>query len=174
MIRKFFTKTDVLNQRGFSLIEVMVYLAVTVLVAGALVSTFVSLNDILFRNKTERELTHSASVSLERMTRAIRGADSINTGLSTFGTSPGALTLIDSGTTTAFYMSGSDLMVSVNGAELGPLTSDVVTVESVVFNRYTGSTTDMVRVALTLSAVGKNSSSTRTFYTSAVLRGSYE
>lgn len=167
-------KTTVKKNGGFSLVEVMVYIAVTVLVAGALVTTFISLDDVLFRNKTERELTHSASVSLERMTRAIRSADSVNTGLSTLGVSPGALALTESGTTTEFYTSGSSLMLSVNGTELGPLTSDAVTVQSVVFNRYTGSTTEMVRVALTLSAVGKASSSTRTFYTSAVLRGSYE
>lgn len=163
-----------LNMRGFTLIETLVYLSVMVLLVGALVTSFVSLDTVLVRNATERALTRGAQVSLDRMTRAILSADTVHTGLSTLGTSMGALALTESATTTRFYISGDALMMSVNGTDLGPLTSDGISVEDVVFYRYVGSTTEMVRVALTLSAAGKASSSTRTFYTSAVLRGSYE
>ncbi len=168
MIRKtLFTK-------GFSLVEVMVYLAVTLALAGALITTFLSLSTTLERNATERTLTRGAQVSLERISRTLRSADSINLGLSTFGTSFGTLALTESGTTTRLYVSGNRLVLEINGTVLGPLTSDALTVEDVIFHRYVGSTTDMVRVALTLSAVGRSSSSTQTFYTSAILRGSYE
>jgi Tfp pilus assembly protein PilW len=162
------------SKKGFSLIEVMVYLAVTVLLAGALITSFISLSTVLARNATERALTTSAQVSLERMVRTARSAESVNTGLSTLDTSMGALALTESATTTRFYVSGDALMVSVNGTELGPLTSDAVSVEDVVFHRYVASTSEMVRMELTLSAVSKAASSTRTFYSSAVLRGSYE
>jgi type II secretory pathway pseudopilin PulG len=159
---------------GFSLIEALVYLSITVVLAGALVTTFLSLNTTLLRNRTERELTHSASVSLERMVRDIREANSVDTGMSTLGSSPGVLELESASGTTRFYLSSGALVVNVNGTEIGPLTSDAVTVQGLVFQKYTGSTTDMVRVGLTLSAVSRAASSTRTFYTSAVLRGSYE
>jgi Tfp pilus assembly protein PilW len=162
------------TKHGFSVVEILIYLSVTVLVAGALVTTFLSLTTTLLRNKTEQELAHSASVSLERMVRDIREAHSVDTGMSVLGTSPGVLELESASGTTRFYVTGDDLVVSVDGAVVGPLTSDVVTVQNVVFNLYTGSTTNMVRIALTLSAVSRAASSTRTFYTSAVLRGSYE
>lgn len=162
------------NARGFSLIEILVYLAVTVTLAGALVTVFLSLNTTIARNTTERALMEGANVSLEQLSRVIRDADSINAGLSTFASTTGALALVESTTTTRFYLSGSTLMMSVNGADVGPLTSDEVSVGGVTFTRYTGSTTEMVRVGLTLTAIGKASSSTRTFYTSAVLRGTYE
>ncbi len=160
--------------RGFSLIEMLVYVSVMVILAGALIASFLSLNTTYARNATERALMRGAQTSLERMTRDIMRADGVNVGLSSLDTSLGALAVTESATTTRFYVSGDALMVSVNGVEQGPLTSDVVSVEDVVFHRFTSSTTDMVRVTLTLSAVSRVSSSTRTFYTSAVLRGTYE
>jgi len=160
--------------RGFSLIETLVYIAVTVLVSYAGVTTFLSLNTVLIRNQTERTLGHSANVSLERMVRDIRSAVSVNVGGSTLGTSPGVLALSQGATTTTFSVSGGNVVVAVNGTNLGPLTSDAVTVQNLTFTRYVATTTEMVRVALTLSANSKAASTTRTFYTSAVLRGSYE
>lgn len=160
--------------RGFTLIEVLVYLAVTVTVAGAAVTTFLSLNDVLLRNRTERTLAHAANVTLERMVRDIRGASSIDSAQSAFGTSPGMLTVSTGATTTQFSVSSGNIVVSVNGSELGPLTSDDVSVENLVFTRYLGTSTEMVRVALTLHAESDAASTTRTFYGGAVLRETYE
>jgi type II secretory pathway pseudopilin PulG len=162
------------HNRGFSLVEVLVYLSVMVLVAGGLITTFLSLDTVFLRNRTDRELMVSASMTLEQMTRAIRNAESINLAGSSFNTSPGALSLTTGATTTRFFISGGGIAVSVNGVELGPLTSDDVTVESLIFTHYIGTTTELVRVELTLSATSSVASSTRAFYTSAVLRGTYE
>lgn len=173
MMRIFFN-TRSYSKRGFSLVEIMVYLSVTTLVAGALVTTFLSLDTVLLRNKTDRALAESARVSLERVVRDTRAAQAVNTGLSTFGAPAGALALTEGATTTRFYVAGESLVMSVNGVEIGPLTSSEVTVQSFVVTRYVASTTEMVRTALTLSASSKAASSTRTFYSSAVLRGTYE
>lgn len=160
--------------RGFTLVEVLVYIAVTVLIATAGVSMFLSLDTVLLRNATERALTHSATVSLERIARDIKVSTGVNTAQSTLGASPGVLSLNQAGTTTVFSVSGGNLIVAVNGTEIGSLTSEGVTVQSLVFTRYAGTVTELVRVALTLSVSSKAASSTRTFYTSAVLRDSYE
>ena len=162
------------GQHGFSLVEVLVYLAVTVLVAGALITTFLSLDTVLLRNRTERELTESSRVSLERIVRDMRLADGVNTTQSTFGATAGALALTDGATTTRFFVESNVLKMSINGVTVGPITSNSVTVQSFVVRRYVGTETDLVRVALTLSATSKAASSTRTYYTSAVLRGTYE
>lgn len=162
------------HQKGIAMIELIVYLAVTVLIATAMVTTFLSLDTVLLRNKVERQLTDSATVSLERMGQAIKTAESVNVGQSVFGTSPGTLTLTEGGTTTRFALVSSKVVLTVNGAEVGPLTSDAVTVDSLIFTHYIGSTTEMVRASLTLTAVGKGIAVTRTYYTSGVLRGSYE
>lgn len=168
------TTTTYKHARGFSLIEMLVYFSILVLVSGASVTAYLSLNTVLVRNATERVLTHAADVSLERMVRDIRGADSVNGMASTLGTTPGVLTLVQGATTTLFSIVGGAVHVSVNGVDQGPLTGERVYVDSLTFTEYTGADTDLVRVALQLTASSSASTMTRTFYTSAVMRGSYE
>ncbi len=159
---------------GFSLVEVLVYLAVTVLISLAGVQTYLSLDTVLVRNKTERAVNHSAMVALERLGHEIRNAISVNTAQSTFASSPGELTLIYGTTTANFAVSSGALILTLNGTEIGPLTSSNVIVENFTVNRYVGTTTDLIRVGLTLSGNSKAASTTRTYYTSAVLRGTYD
>ena len=161
-------------KRGFSLIEMLVYIAVLVSVTLAGVLTYLSLSTNLVRYETERAMSHAAQVSLERMVRDIREATSIDLGLSTLGTSPGVLTLVSGATTTKFSLSSGNVLLTRNGVDIGPLTNDNVTVNQLLFRRYSGTSTELIRIALTLSASNKAASTTQTFYSSAVLRGTYE
>lgn len=162
------------NRRGFTLIEMLVYIAVLVLAVSAMVTLFLSLNTTLARNQVERALTHSAEVTLERMVRDIRAAATADT------TVANQLTLQTEGaaTTTVFSLSGTQVAYSINGTDYGFLTSDAIQVDNLTFTAYehigTELETTLVRVALTLSVSTRAASSTRTYYTSAVLRGSYE
>ncbi len=162
------------TSRGFTLVETLVYMAVFVLVAIALVMTFLSFDTVFLRNKLERVVANEAQTSLEYIAQAIRQADSVNTGLSTFDTASGVLALEGGATSTRIYTSGGLLMLDVEGVTVGPLTSDAVTVEGITFNHQVGTLTDLIRVTLTISADNKAASTTKTFYTSGVLRGSYE
>jgi Tfp pilus assembly protein PilV len=159
---------------GFSLIEVLIYISVTVLVSLAGVLTYLSLSITMVRNETERAVSHAAQVTLERMVRDIREATSINSVQSTFGASPGVLALVAGATTTEFSLSGGNVILTVNGTDVGPLTSNEVTADQLLFTHYVGTSTELVRVSLTLSASNKAASTTRTYFGSAVLRGSYE
>lgn len=162
------------NTRGFTLIEMLVYIAVLVLAVSAMVTLFLSLNTTLSRNQVERALAHTAQVALETMVRDIRAAETADT------TVANQLTLQTKGgaTTTVFSLSGTGVTLNINSTNLGSLTSDEVTVEDLTFTKYehigTELETTLVRVALTLSVSTKAASSTRTYYSSAVLRGSYE
>lgn len=162
------------GQKGFTLIETLVYIAVLVLIGIAIVMTYLSLDAVLLRNEVERELTSTAEFTLERMLREIREADSIDAGLSTLGSSPGRLTLETTSTTTTFSVSGGRVYVSVNGTSVGPLTPSNVTVQSLIFRRYQSADTLMIRIGLSLRTQNKFATTVRTYYTSAVLRGTYE
>ncbi|HEX4799200.1 MAG TPA: type II secretion system protein [Candidatus Paceibacterota bacterium] len=162
------------QQRGFTLIEMLVYIAVFVLISSALVVTFLSFNTTFVRNQTERALTQEARVALDTVIAAVKHADTVDGAQSLLNVSPGILELESGATTTRFYISSGALVYAINGTEIGPLTSNAIVVESVVFQRYVGTTTDMIRMALTLHAESKVASSTRTFYTSAIMRGTYE
>jgi len=173
-MKNFFSKRRV-SASGFSLVEVLVYVAVLVLVTMAGVLTYLSLSTTLVRYETERAVSHAAQVTLERIVRDIKGATTITAAESSFGTSsPPSLTLVAGTTTTKFSLSGGNVLLTQNGIEIGPLTSEDVTVEQLYFLRYTGVSTELVRVVLTLSASNKAASTTRTFFGSGVLRGSYE
>ena len=160
--------------RGFSLIEVLIYLAVTTLVSLAGVLTYLSLNTVLVRNATERAVNHSAQVALERIGHEMKSASGVNTAQSTFNTSPGELTLTYGTTTANFEVVGNTLMLTMNGVQIGKLTGDSVVVRDFTVHRFIGTTTELIRVGLTLSGNTKFASTTRTYYTSAVLRGTYE
>jgi hypothetical protein len=113
-------------------------------------------------------------VALERIGYEIRQATSVNTLQSTFGTPTSTLTLVRGATSTTFDVSGDALTLTENGVTIGPLTGGAVSVDAFTVYRYVGTTTDLIRVALTLHGESKAASTTRTYYTSAVIRGSYD
>ncbi|MCA9363812.1 type II secretion system protein [Candidatus Kaiserbacteria bacterium] len=157
--------------KGFSLIEVIVYIAVLVLLSSAAVTTLLSFDTALLRNKTERVLTNAATVALERMEHDMRDALTADTTVS------GQLTLTSPDATTVFSTDSGQLVLEVDGVDQGPLTPSDVTVDSVTFTRYISAgelDTEMVRVALTLSIETHAASLTETYYVSAILRNSYE
>lgn len=162
------------NKKGFTLIEVLVYIAVLILATMVMVSLFLSLSTTLSRNQVERELSQTAQVALEKIVRDIRSATTADTA------TVNQLTLqtLGGATTTIFTLSGSSVTMNLNGVDYGPLTSDSVSVDDLVFTKYEAPgaelETILVRAALTLSVSTRVASTTQTYYTSAVLRGSYE
>lgn len=161
-------------KRAFSLVEVLIYVAVTTMISLAGVLTYLSLDSALVRHATERGVNHAAQVALERISRELHSASTVDSLSSVLGVSPSVLVLDAGATTTIFSVTGSTLMLTQNGVVLGPLTGNDVIVQDFTVHRYVGTSTEMVRVSLTLSAETKAASTTRTYYTSAVLRGSYE
>jgi len=164
------------NIQGFSLIEMLVYIAILILAVVAMVVSFLSFNASLVRNQAYRELTHVANLTLDRMVRDIRAAASADTTVSnqiTLSTEGGA-------TTTVYALSNDTVNLTVNGKNLGTLTEDDVKVEDLTFSKFenigTELETTLVRVQMTLSMASttKWATTTSIYYTSAVMRGDYE
>lgn len=167
-------KPTLKNAQGFTIIESLVYIVVVVLIAGAMVTTFLSLDDVLLRNRSERMITNDITVTFERMMKDIREAESAESDSDGNGTH-NDLELTSGATTTKFYESGGKIVVDVNGAILGPLTSEEVVVDNLSFTKYmAGPTTTMIRAEIELSITNKAIATTKTYFNSAVLRGSYE
>lgn len=160
--------------RGFTLIEVVIYIAVLLLATSAVVATFFSLRQVFERNRVERELADAATEILDRIGREARYATAIaNT--STLGTSPGVLDLDQGATTTRFSVSGGDVVFRQNGVDIGSLDSAGVGVDSLIFTKYENvGTSTAVRTQLTLSVTTKFASTSKAFYTTSLLRGSYD
>lgn len=158
--------------RGFTIIEILIYASLLVLLIVLMANAVASLSHIIGEAKTERALRSSAEAALERITREIRFAESVNIGASTFNTHPGrmALASIDPFAETAqtITISVTDNRVTIqkNAGPIEYLTSNKVMVTNLIFRHIlNGSVSESVRTELTIN--GKN------FYTTTILRRSY-
>lgn len=160
-------------QRGFSLLEMLIYISIltitAVIVVDILLSTAKSYNSF----KISRSINSTVSTSLERMTREIRAADDVLLIGSTFDTHPGRLTLQIASTTSEFYLDGNVLKIKEGGIDAGSLTSSKLSVDNLVFRLLDNGVSKAVRIEMTLLGTERNITKAKTFYSFAVLRNSY-
>jgi prepilin-type N-terminal cleavage/methylation domain-containing protein len=163
-------------QHGFSLIEMLIYLAILTVVFVVIVNTILSFTGSYRTLSAYRIVEHSAISSFERMTRDIRGATNINAAQSTFDTNPGVLSLTSTigsvSTTTRFYVDNNTLKVDVNGVYIGPLTTSNVAVTNLTFSRLIGSTTEAVKIDMTLQGTSGPATTSNNYHVTVVVKGS--
>jgi type II secretory pathway pseudopilin PulG len=157
--------------KGFSLIELVVYMGILMLVSAGSVTLLLSLQNQVYRYQANQALTRNATSILERAMFDIRGADTVSSG--TFNSNPGALTLLNGATSTAYTVSSGNLNVSVNGGAPAPLTGNAVSATNVVFNQYDNGVSKAIRLSLTLQTTVRGVTVTETFTDTGVLLSSY-
>ena len=158
------------NIFGFTLIEMLVYIAILSIIAVVVINSMLSLKDSYINFKVSRNVTIAALSSIDRMTREIRLADTI-TGTSTFDVHPGVLGLSFGGsTTTEFYLNEGTLKISENSTEIGALTRNEATITNLVFRQLGSGSADMIRIEMTIESTVGTTTLSKDFYTGAVLR----
>jgi hypothetical protein len=154
------------------------YVALLALFTVALVNLLFMLLRSNASFQAARSVNRAAIVSVERMTREIRGATRLieSGSASVFGTNPGRLVLETSEGTTAttseFYVESGALKLKQNGVVLGALTPSGATVTSLIFRKLEHATSTAVKMELTVSAGSGAASRSDSFYSTIVLRGS--
>lgn len=163
---------------GFSLIEIVLYVSlfsvVSAISMNALLQTIKSFNNL----RVSRNINDSSVSVMERLTRDIKSATTINLAQSTFGTSPGRLTLNTvnaSGTpmTVEYYVASSSLRIKENGVDVGSLVSARTQVSALVFYYINTGTTVGVKIELHLTSSRASVNDIDHFYDTSILRGSY-
>ena len=164
------------KKRGVSLVEALVTIAILAGMFTVVVPVMVALSRGERQIRSVHRLNSTAQISMERMSRVVREASSIDVTQSVFDMHPGALTLVASdgalSTTTRFYINNSALMVDENAVTEGSLSGDVV-VDSLVFRRIATAISKGIRIELQLSNSSGNVVERATFYTTTFARGSY-
>ena len=168
-----FTARTKKPNKGFTLVEMMVYLALLIVISISAVMALISFSDALQSYRTNQLLVRNGIAVLERFQTDVRSAQDVDMLNSTLGVSPGALRVLTGATTTDFAIGGSVITVATNGVPQA-LTADTVTIDGLEFYVYDNLTTQMVRMQVTLTATVGVTTRTQTFNTAAVLRGSYE
>lgn len=164
------------NNRGYTLVEMVIYLGILSLISVVIITTLFSFVST-YRNLTALRLAENSGIySMERISRDLLSATSIDSTNSTLGTSPGVLTIVTSdstnSTTTKYYVDSGVLKVDINGTYLGPLTGSGVSVTNLVFQSSNSGISKAVKIDLTLQGVSASTTKTKTYHNTVILRGS--
>ena len=166
------------NQRGFTLVEMIIYVAFFTMLSVLAINATIMVMKSFYTLRINQSISQSATTALERMSREIRNAYNIDTANSTLGTSPGRLTLLTKdalGALTAveFYTTaGNQINMKVGGVDQGSLMTKTVTVTNLVFRSITTANSKAVKIEMTLTDYRSGISKTVKYYDTIVLRGS--
>jgi type II secretory pathway pseudopilin PulG len=173
------------HNKGYALAETVVYLALFIILSIAVVNSLVTIIQIFTEIRSNRNLLDAGSGAMERMSREIRNATSVD-GNSSLDTSPGILilnTTTDDGTlkTTKFATSASlglELYESEGGGTPLTLTGDLmgqgITVSSLTFTKISTGKSTAVKIILTVENSQNSKKPKQTFNDTVVLRRSYQ
>lgn len=118
-------------QRGFTLLEFIIYIALVTVVLGAAVMFALQFTVTQTKASVTAQATRNAQFAMERIRTEVREADAIDIGATTFGSDPDTLTLTmaDAGTDpTVFAVTDGQLTVQQGTDPPLPLTEPGVEV----------------------------------------------
>lgn len=165
------------KNRGITIIETLIYMVIVTIVFSVIAQSLVFIVRTHQSIKLRQSLESSGTISMERILREIRNASSIDLINSVFGSSSGKLAL--DGTdqngnayTMVFDTSGGTLNLSKNGGAPGALSAPKISVDSLIFSHLATSTSDGIRVEISLSGTSGADSKILDLFGFAVLRDS--
>jgi Tfp pilus assembly protein PilW len=145
-----------MKQKGFTLVEVIMYIGILALIITALASFGFSVMSSNSKTMTVTEVQGNARMALDVIAQKIRASNGINIGNSVFGSDPGTLELSMSDVSknpTLFNLDANDGRLQIKEGVSSPvfLTSDKVRVTNLVFTNYSQvGEREHVRVTMTV------------------------
>jgi len=169
----FFSKISNLKS-GYSIIEILVYLAIFTALSIVVINSFIVILFSFNTTNMNRQLIQSSTMVMERMSREIRQANSIDIVNSTIGTDPGFLQLKNNNSPDIIFKSeNQELNLYQDGVLVGNLLGQNITVENLIFRRIPTTNSEAVRIEITLSYLKGQNTKTVNLYNTIVLRGGY-
>ena len=164
---------------GYSFVEIIVYMMLFVTLSTVLISCLIGMTKSYRVVRSTNDLIDGAHVSMERVTREIRGATSLDLTTSVFATDPGVLKLNTTNAsggakTVQFDTTGStlEMLDSEHGSAVN-LTGESVAVTSLVFRKITPAHGSAVRIEMTLHSLRSPIDRSISLTDTVQLRGSY-
>lgn len=167
------------HNKGFSLIEIIIYFGLL-----AVISTLVTTNIIsLFKNyniiRSNQEIEYNAINILDKLTRDVRDARSINITDSSFSVAEGSISLNIASTTNdmvsnniKFYLNNNKIKYMKDNVDIGNISTNSVNASNFRIFYINSSSTEAIKVELTLDTIPRLSSGSisKKFYTTIQLR----
>ncbi len=162
----------VIRSQGFTLLEVLVYLAILIIVSTVAVSLIVSLDEVIDRYKVDTALYRSGTNVMEQVIVELRRGDDFDVANSILNNSAtGTLAINNGATTTVISKVGNELVLTINGKQYGNLLQEPVTVTGFTVYKYATASGTLVRVKLDLSVTIESVTKNITLYGAAIIRG---
>lgn len=152
----------------------VIYIAILVFMLVIIIQVIFSVAKANRVVKSARTVELSAVAVFERISREVRKAEAIDTASSVWDVSPGTLSLDGGEGASAysleFYLTDGRVRVRQNGIEVGALTQASSTVTSLVFERFSATSTEGVRVQMTVESGTSTAYRSESFLFSTLLR----
>ncbi len=162
------------KQKGFTLVEMLVYLAIFITLSVAGVTTMLHFSRVFTEYRVEKMLTQQITASLDTMVSDIRNAVLVDQIGSTFAVSNGTLGLSYVGYDVLYEVLGGVLVRSESGAASVALTHGPVTIDMFLVEYYPTTESELIRVTVAAHITQGAHTFSETYYVSSVLRGSYD
>ena len=153
--------------------ETIVYIAILAFLFFMVVETLTTIARTYRATAVTRSLSSSGMNALDRISRDIRNAASVDQVQSVLNINPGKLVLINGATTTEFYVEGGLISIRENGVSKGSVTLDSSTTTNLIFRLVTTPKSSAVKIEMSLQSGDGTSLKAANFYNTVVLRGSY-
>lgn len=167
------------KNKGFSLIEIIIYISIFAMISIVVINSFVVVVNSFAETRSTRDLLESGNTSLERISREIRQAKSIDIGNSTFASSPGVLQLNSTNAggnprIVKFAVVNGALNLYQDGVLTGNLVGANISVTSLIFRRIAvTANVEAVKIEMTLQDNRSKTLHSENFYDTVLLRGAY-
>jgi prepilin-type N-terminal cleavage/methylation domain-containing protein len=173
------------GRKGFTLVEMLVYIAVLSIISGAVITMIAGLMVTFNKARVKKDIMSDADIILRSITSEVKYGNLIYSPTSIFDSSSGQLSINTALNATSseaftyvdFYLDNGRVYVKKEGSDDLPLNSERTKVTELKFTDLTpdSSLFNSIRIKLTLESLNAPISlnSPTTFYTAASMRGSY-
>ncbi len=168
------------NQKGFTLLEVVMYVGLLAVITSIVTNSFLSDINVWGHARSTRDATDAGRLMLERMDQEIKLSRSVDTSASSLGVHPGKLVLNTFASTAStqestleIFLEGEELKIKRGTGTAVSLSGGNARVTNLVFKRLASSKSEIVRIELTIEASNGKFAKEILFTTAAVLRSNY-
>jgi len=158
--------------KGFTLIEMLIYVTLLAVVGVLVVNAMVFFAPSYSSLKVSRDINSAGIATIERVTREVRSARSVDTVKSIFNVSEGKLVVNNASGSVELYLSNGRVYVE-DGTGPSAITRKNVTVTSLLFKHIISPESETIQMDMTVEGVGRSSTKTETFHAAVVLRNLY-
>ncbi|OGZ08683.1 MAG: hypothetical protein A3D65_01225 [Candidatus Lloydbacteria bacterium RIFCSPHIGHO2_02_FULL_50_13] len=167
-----------MRKGAFSLVEIIVYIALFSVLSVVITRALISSAQIFNQLRIARDINDSAISVMERLTREIRNANSVNLSKSDFSTSPSRLVLnttdaLSAPITIEFFVATSSLRIKEGDVDKGPLSSGKTSVDTFRLFLVNNTNSSAIKIELFLSGRRGPVDRQEVYYNTVVLRGAY-